>query len=368
MKSKIEFNKLILIFVAIILIISSLVANNCYFYTESNEITSFYNHEYSYNEKCLKFAELQEKIHIDNNWSAAKEAGICSGEGTFSHPYVLKDLKIDGGDYGHDISIRNSNVYFMIENCTLSNAGSYPNYTGEFGGIHLSNVTNAKLIENNCSFNYIGIYLFQCDNCTIIRNIVNNNYAYGVHLFDCKRTKILRNTVNNNLYLGIYNVGGNFFGPNNISGNIVNNNELGIMLGGCIESILINNLVENNYDNGILLSSSHGNTILENNINNNNGSGIYLRDCMSNKIHKNNVNYNLKGIYLSHSSYNNVSLNILRGNEICWEADEDSLKNIFENNECSEEQIILGYELFLLIWTICLTSIFYFVKRKKPIN
>ena len=92
---------------------------------------------------------LVEKIVINNgngstyNWSVAKADGICTGNGTYSEPYIIEDLVIDAGGSGSCISIENSDVYFIIENCTLYNSGGY--YTA---GIKLSYVDNSQLINN----------------------------------------------------------------------------------------------------------------------------------------------------------------------------------------------------------------------------
>ncbi|GAH39004.1 unnamed protein product, partial [marine sediment metagenome] len=96
------------------------------------------------------------KIHIDGNsgWSDAKNAGICTGSGSYSNPYVIEDFVINGGGWGTCILIENSDVYFKIQNCTIFNSGGYSN-----AGIRLSNVNNSLIITNNYSSNYNGIYL-----------------------------------------------------------------------------------------------------------------------------------------------------------------------------------------------------------------
>ena len=49
------------------------------------------NSEYSNNSifrnKNPKISTISGKIHINNNWSAAKVAGICTGNGTYSDRY-----------------------------------------------------------------------------------------------------------------------------------------------------------------------------------------------------------------------------------------------------------------------------------------
>jgi hypothetical protein len=64
------------------------------------------------------------RIHINGNWTDVKTVGICSGGGTYSDPYVIEDLIIDGGALGYYILIENSDVHFIIRNCSFTNGGS----------------------------------------------------------------------------------------------------------------------------------------------------------------------------------------------------------------------------------------------------
>ena len=59
----------------------------------------------------LKTSLISGKIHINNNWSAAKIAGIVTGSGTYSDPYVIEDFEIDSADLGNGILIENSTVF-----------------------------------------------------------------------------------------------------------------------------------------------------------------------------------------------------------------------------------------------------------------
>ncbi|NHJ19454.1 MAG: hypothetical protein EAX91_00825, partial [Candidatus Lokiarchaeota archaeon] len=44
------------------------------------------------NKKNLEISAVSGKIHINSNWSTAKAAGICTGKGTYSDPYVIEDF------------------------------------------------------------------------------------------------------------------------------------------------------------------------------------------------------------------------------------------------------------------------------------
>jgi hypothetical protein len=92
--------------------------------------------------KKLRIAQISDPIIINNNWSDAEIAGICTGSGTWSNPYVIEDLIIDGKNSSNCILIQNSNEFFRIENCILYNSSS-AFFTG---GIKLNNVKMAQYI------------------------------------------------------------------------------------------------------------------------------------------------------------------------------------------------------------------------------
>jgi len=202
------------------------------------------------------------KIHINGNqeWLDFKNAGGCTGQGTYSDPYVIEDLIIgDIGGYDPCISIENSDVNFRIENCTLYNS---------YGGIILFNVSNGILISNNLTeISYNNIGLTYCNNNTISNNMVGNILVIGY----CNNTAISNNTVSNTLYM-IYsnnatisnNTVGNSFSsssyymPNGIqliwsdnitlSGNLMLNG--GIGMGGTIDDLLSTKIDTTNLVNG----------------------------------------------------------------------------------------------------------------------
>ncbi|MHA1940822.1 MAG: NosD domain-containing protein [Candidatus Hodarchaeales archaeon] len=202
-------------------------------------------------------------IHINNNWSVTKNAGVCTGEGTRSNPYVIKDLVIDGEGLRSCIFIQNSDVYFKIENCIIYNSG-----TNDYveAGIKLCYVTNGLLINNSCSFNKYGIFLENSKNINISGNRARNNSIYDIEVISCDNINIIENIVS------VFGVGISISQSNyvNFSRNIINIDLLW----------------------GVRLSSSKFNTISENRIiNNRNIRGI--------------------GIELYNSEYNNISGNIM---------------------------------------------------------
>jgi parallel beta-helix repeat protein len=107
------------------------------------------------------------KIHINNNWSDAEIAGICTGSGLIDDPYIIQDYEINGGGSGSCILIENSSDYFTIENCTISNCGD------DFydAGIKLISVLNGNVTGNQVSTpDGFGIVLYDTNNTIVTYN------------------------------------------------------------------------------------------------------------------------------------------------------------------------------------------------------
>jgi parallel beta-helix repeat protein len=158
-------------------------------------------------------------------------------------------------------------------------------------------------IENNIfsNLNKYAIRVDNCDNITIDNNIIENPMKYNAisstnGLFNCTiKNNEIKNTDRNAIYAAGLN--------NNIFGNNISNNAIGIYFGGCNNTI-INNHIYNNHHHGIIIGyNSENNTVLKNNIVNNN-IGIKVKSD-SNYIIKNNFTNNNLGINLS--SYYNYS-------------------------------------------------------------
>jgi len=276
---------------------------------------SEYRENITLDKESLRISKASGIIHINDNWTDAKNELICTGNGTYSEPYVIEDLVIDAGGSGSGILIENSEVYFKIENNTVYNSG------GSDAGIRLYYVDKGKLVDNNCSSNNFGIILDESNNNTVSGNTVNNN-SYGIGLlYSCKNT---------------------------ISGNIASNNDGGIYLQESNSSTVSENNANNNEWNGISLWSSHNNTISGNNASYN-GCGIGLSGGQlmglsggsnSNIISGNNASNNGCGISIAKSDNNTISGNIANnsndGNGIhLWQSDNNTISgNIVNYNNC----------------------------------
>lgn len=267
-----------------------------------------------------------DKIIIDGNniftnWDSCPHV---KGAGTKLDPYVLEDLVIDAGNVGHAISISNSDNFFIIRNCTLSNSGS------EFGdaGIKLSNVQNGLIINNSVFNCQNGISTSQnCMNTQIISNHIYNSYM-GYYLLE-SHTFFAENQLNDNNY-GVWcqiDTGNNTIKNNIISGsdntgimlcsmtypNIISHNEVFENYNGiqCYSETANQLIIENNcHDNtnGIRISNSQNNNITQNTCNSN-SYGIKLDNSNYNNITENDCSQNTNGIYCDSSSYNTIDKN-----------------------------------------------------------
>ncbi len=138
MKSNAKSRTIILITLGILFAFSTIIINNKLKFNAGTSNT------FNLDIENLKISVVSGKINIKYNsgWSNAKTAGICTGSGTYSDPYVIKDLVINAGGSGSGILIENSDVYFKIENCTVYNSGGSPGSSN--AGIRLNNVENGN--------------------------------------------------------------------------------------------------------------------------------------------------------------------------------------------------------------------------------
>jgi parallel beta-helix repeat protein len=374
MKSNAKSKIIILSALGSLFAFSLMITVNLSFITGNNNKSSKFNDDINLDKENLKISAISGKIRIINNsgWVAFENAGNCTGDGTYSDPYVIEDLVIDANNTGSCILIENSTVYFRIENCTLYNSRDY-------AGIKLNNTTNSQIIDNNCSSNYYGIYIYNGENNTVSGNTVNDN-NYGIYLSYSNINTISGNTVNNNMWYGInLRISNN----NTVSGNTLELSE--IIIHGSDYNTVLGNTVNNNDGSGIILTSGNFNTLSGNTANNNDGygislvlcyfttvsgntannngvSGIFLKYGGSNIISGNTANNNKYGIYLWKSDYNTVRGNTFLGNDECIK-EVDCRDNIFENNDCGIIFLILIISGVAIVGIVTILLIKHIRKR-----
>ncbi len=128
-------------------------------------------------------------LNGDQEWDYLKTFGKCTGSGTAIDPYIIRDLVINCQNRSQSgILIENSDVFVEIRNCTIYNS------TG--AGIEFNNVSNSKIIGNNCSNNSFGILLdLNSINNEISTNLIDTNSQYGIILNNAQNNLVFNNTV-----------------------------------------------------------------------------------------------------------------------------------------------------------------------------
>jgi len=277
----------------------------------------------------------------DYTWAqaAALPAGWCSGSGTFGDPYIIENVTVCGNISTSCIEIRDSNVYFIIKNCTVYNSSRVMT----FAGIKLKNTYNGQIIDNNCSNNNeIGILLWDSENYTISGNTVNNNQNYGILILDSNNNTISGNTVNNNQDSGICIIRGV---TNKVTGNTVNYNIIrGIYLDSTYDNRVYNNKFVGNginaVDDGMINQWDNG--II----------GNYWDDYTGIDKNDNGIGDTPYIIPGTAGSEDNFPI---------WDDGPDPS----EEEEEEEPQAIFGYIIFFLIGVIGVISIILVKKRFK---
>ncbi len=228
-----------------------------------------------------------------------------TGSGTYSDPYIIENLEINGGGTESGLLIRDSASYVIIRNCTIVNSTF---------GIILIYANNITLGENYLENNTNGIYINHASNNSIDQNEIFNNDGTGIILSSSFNNTVLHNSINNSKDYGLEISASSF--NNTISSNGIKNSEKnGIYIASSSENRIINNTISFNLEKGIELMFSSGNHILGNIIQNNNEYGISIYpDSNSTVVDNNLIADNVwTGIRID-SSYNEISDNYLGHN------------------------------------------------------
>ena len=198
-------------------------------------------------------------IYINNNsdWGAFSGNSWFQGSGTFLDPYIISNIAIISPRFSSSrISIINTTVYFIIQNCDLDS-------------ISIINTTVYFIIQN-CALTRM-FYLVNVE-----KGLIYNNEIYGdsgtsdcIQLHDCYNISIVRN----NAFSGFTLWNSEKI---NFSNNVITDAFSGIFLIGSSncsiwrnEIRLTDNYIRSNYFHidyvtGILMSRSNFNTITEN--------------------------------------------------------------------------------------------------------
>lgn len=155
------------------------------------------------------------------------------------------------GIYNENIKIDKNNLIISSESGnpddTIITAKSSDNHVIS---LQASNVKISGLGITGTKNVYAGIYLSECNNCTIENNKILNN-GYGIYLLNSKGNKLSNNVIKNN-------------------------GEYGILLSTSTNNTLSGNTASDNKDTGIHISTSNGNTLTGNNVSSNDVYGLFV--------------------------------------------------------------------------------------------
>lgn len=138
-------------------------------------------------------------IDIDGNADmlAQKTGNGWTGTGELNSPITIAGYRIEF--YDECITIRNVDLYFMIENCETTDIESQ--YYASTG-IKLINCRNGVISNSLAHTKETGIFVKNCEHITVEENTVHD-CAAGISVEDCYYVNIYKNNFNYNDFVGV---------------------------------------------------------------------------------------------------------------------------------------------------------------------
>ena len=305
----------------------------------------------------LTYLVIDELGHGNYTWAEALGQDWCRyKDGT----YIIENITIDGKNLLNRpcIEIRNSDVQFLIKNCTLSYPGGSPG--SPTAALKLENVSNGRIENNTCRYSYYGIFLNNSVNINVTENdacycsfreiyLLNSNNSIissnsirhlgasssGVYFYNSNDNQIINNYITD-CNQGVYTLSSkNIYIYNNT---LVNSNFNGIYMDNGHDSEIVNNNISKNEQYGIQVSNSDDMTIIGNEISYNGQDGdydgIYMNMCDKNVFTSNIISYNTrKGMRILYCNDNDINGNTISLNEDCGiDINDFSYNNTIYNN------------------------------------
>jgi parallel beta-helix repeat protein len=258
-----------------------------------------------------------------------------SGNGSINDPYILENYRINASYLGVDgICIENTNVYFILRNCTIFGANG--------AGIMLMNVTHGNITNNTLQYNYQGIRLSSAQENNFSRLIVTSCH-YGFYLSGSSGNRFYDNQVVNS------SSGGFELRYSSNSNLLLNNTVISSWDGIEIalyssDNIIINNTLKHNLD-GIQLFKAEKNTVY------------------GNKFHENGIY--ISGDYLSHYTHDIFSNNTINDRPIYYY---NGQKDILVPNNASQVILVNCSEMVISNTNFTLTGISLFYTNQTRIQ
>ncbi len=282
------------------------------------------------------------KINGNADFAAQATANGWPGNGTAANPYVIENLVIVTNlTDTHAIDIRNTNVYFIIRNCTVSAIGnsttslpsSYPS------GIYLENVSfgmveRCQLQDSTGS----GLYTKSSNNITIIDSQALNNSVIGFYVTLSTNVTLFNNTAMDN---GIYGFDVDTSATNIIlDGNIaVSNRNDGYFVGYTGNVTLLRNIAISNNETGFLFYYLSNVLIKDNIASNNTFNGFSMYGSLNHSVLEDNIAEDNGEQGFELISGNNAGLTLVNNTAI------NNTKNGFELNSVNGTALEYNYAM-----------------------
>ncbi|MCX8173453.1 MAG: right-handed parallel beta-helix repeat-containing protein [Thermoplasmata archaeon] len=258
-------------------------------------------------------------IHINGNADFATQAAAegWQGNGSESNPYIIERMEIDANGGSYCIWIENTDVYFVVRDCDLSNATSS---SSPYYALMFNNVKNGFITNIDIHHSYQGLQLGSGSTNNTVDNVtVYSCNSAVITLWYSPSNKITSSTGALMLWGSSYCVIENFTGGGYVYNShytAVRNSTIngGITFMSSSHNQICNNTLTGGGE-GIFLSGTTNNTILNNTITAN-SYGIRLNSCGNTYIANNNISGNtVWGIYGlgAYSNYNRITNNTISG-------------------------------------------------------
>lgn len=247
-------------------------------------------------------------IVIDGNddFSSQAISEGWTGNGSITNPYCIVNYSISTTG-GSGIMISNTDVYFVIENVTITGA------TSNTGAFNIFNVVHGKLINNTAKNSYYGFLLGQSSNITFDDNTASSNSRDGFYQYLSNDIFLNENIAINNSRYGFYL----YISDNNnvFTSNIAKDNDNNgfHIVDSNFNTFTGNNYATNNFV-GFDLSNSNNNTFIGNNATDNTVVGFDLANSNNNTFTGNNATDNYFGYNFYSSSNNTLNSNFITYN------------------------------------------------------
>ncbi len=144
-------------------------------------------------------------IYIEGNDNFTSENGVTGGNGTEEDPYIIEDwIIVDDGSASMGIFINNTDAFFVIINCTISDfSDKYDD------GIRFNNVENGRIEDTQVYRNDNGIEVEQSTNiditnCTCYENVGDKDswWSSGIDCYNSSYITIMACEGYNNQFAG----------------------------------------------------------------------------------------------------------------------------------------------------------------------